>query len=62
MAKLRKLLDMKKEKMEYFMEWSEFGDDGSLENKGIYEMIEKLNAVFFVCQCEFHYLCWQNTN
>ena len=42
MAKLRKLLDMKKEKMEYFMEWRVFGDDGSLENKGIYEMIEKL--------------------
>ena len=42
MAKLRKKLNTKKEKMEYFMEWSEFGDDGSLENKGIYEMIEKL--------------------
>ena len=54
MAKLRKMLDMKKEKMEYFMEWREFVEDGSFENNGIYEMIEKLKDFFFVCQREFH--------
>ena len=54
MAKLRKTLDMKKEKMEYFMEWREFVNDGRHENIGNYGLFGKLKVVFFVCQREFH--------